>query len=213
MVDKLFSNGIDHSTVPWIVPGASIGIVGFNTSNSTCTKPYLFSYFSIALNTKSNCVFLACLVLPSVHDNRTPVSFIDKQEFRYTNNTVSDYFHLKTDLLFEETKVVRLWPHLSHRLLRPWLVSVVKVYIYTHAHTHKHKCTCTHIRTCLRLLSCSLLLCSLSAATFFTLSCNNTECIIYKDRTLIQVIKLNGTSIQCIHIYLASYLANLILTT
>ena len=43
-------------------------------------------------------------MLPSVHDDRTPVSFIDKQEFRYTNNTVSDYFHLKTDLLFEETK-------------------------------------------------------------------------------------------------------------
>ena len=43
-------------------------------------------------------------MLPSVHDDRAPVSFIDKQEFRYTNNTVSDYFHLKTDLLFEETK-------------------------------------------------------------------------------------------------------------
>ena len=43
-------------------------------------------------------------MLPGVHEDRTPVSFIDKQAFRYTNNTVSDYFQLKTDLLFEETK-------------------------------------------------------------------------------------------------------------
>ena len=43
-------------------------------------------------------------MLPSVHDDHARVSFIDKQTFRYTNNTVSDYFHLKTDLLFEETK-------------------------------------------------------------------------------------------------------------
>ena len=39
--------------------------------------------------------------LPSVHDDHARVSFI---AFRYTNNTVSDYFRLKTDLLFEETK-------------------------------------------------------------------------------------------------------------
>ena len=40
----------------------------------------------------------------SVHDNRARVSFINKQAFHCTNNTVSDYFHLKTDSLFEETK-------------------------------------------------------------------------------------------------------------
>ena len=55
-----------------------------------------------------------CLVL---HDDHTQVSFInDKQAFRYSNNMVSDYFHLKM-INFEETKVVRLLPHLSHRLL------------------------------------------------------------------------------------------------
>ena len=43
-------------------------------------------------------------MFPSVHDDRARVSFIDKQAFRYTNNTVSDYFHLKTDLLFKESK-------------------------------------------------------------------------------------------------------------
>ena len=37
---------------------------------------------------------------------------------QYYNNTVSGYFHcLKTDV--RSQKVVRLWPHLSHRLLRP----------------------------------------------------------------------------------------------
>ena len=61
-------------------------------------------------------------MLPSVHDDRAQVSFInDKQAFHYTNNTVSDYFHLKTDLLLKRQKVVRLLPHLSHRLLRPCL--------------------------------------------------------------------------------------------
>ena len=41
-------------------------------------------------------------MLPSVHDDRARVSFInDKQTFCYTNNTVSDYFHLKTGLLLE----------------------------------------------------------------------------------------------------------------
>ena len=40
----------------------------------------------------------------SVHDAHARVLFIDKQAFNYTNNTASDYFHLKTDLLFEETK-------------------------------------------------------------------------------------------------------------
>ena len=43
-------------------------------------------------------------MLPSVYDDHAPVSFMDKQAFRYTNNTISNYFHLKTDLLFEETK-------------------------------------------------------------------------------------------------------------
>ena len=58
-------------------------------------------------------------MLPSVHDDCTRVSFInDKQAFRYTNNMVSDYFHLKTNLLLKRQKVVRLLPHLSHRLLR-----------------------------------------------------------------------------------------------
>ena len=82
------------------------------STSSVLTRPtaraqshnYLFSYLSIALNIKDNFVFLACLVFPSVHDDRARVSFIDKRVFRYTNNTVSDYFHLKTDLLFEETK-------------------------------------------------------------------------------------------------------------
>ena len=38
-------------------------------------------------------------MLPSVHNDCTRLLFInDKQAFRYTNNTVSDYFHLKTDL-------------------------------------------------------------------------------------------------------------------
>ena len=65
-------------------------------------KAIPFSYLSIALNTKGNCIFLAYLILPSVHDDRSQaVTFInDKQVFRYNNNTVSDYFHLKT----EETK-------------------------------------------------------------------------------------------------------------
>ena len=43
-------------------------------------------------------------MFPTVHDDRARVSFIDKQAFRYTNNMVSDYFQLKTDLLFEESK-------------------------------------------------------------------------------------------------------------
>ena len=44
-------------------------------------------------------------MLPSVHDDRARVSFInDKQAFCYTNNTVSNYFHLKTDFTFEVTK-------------------------------------------------------------------------------------------------------------
>ena len=74
----------------------------------------------IPLNTKGNCIFLAYLVLPSVHDDHARVSFInDKQAFRYTINTVSDYFHLKTDLLLKGQKVVRLLPHLLHRLLHP----------------------------------------------------------------------------------------------
>ena len=69
-------------------------------------KAISFSYLSIiALNTKGNCIFWAYLVLPSVHDDRARfLSINDKQAFCYTNNTVSDYFHLKTDLLLKETK-------------------------------------------------------------------------------------------------------------
>ena len=44
-------------------------------------------------------------MLPSVHDDHPRVSFInDKQAFRYTNNMVSDYFHLKTGLLLKSKK-------------------------------------------------------------------------------------------------------------
>ena len=44
-------------------------------------------------------------MLPSVHDDHARVSFInDKQALRYTNNTVSDYFYLKTDLLLKRQK-------------------------------------------------------------------------------------------------------------
>ena len=61
-----------------------------------------------------------------VHDDCTRVLFInDKLAFHYTNNTVSDYFHLKTDILLKRQKVVRLLPHLSHRLLRPCMMIMV----------------------------------------------------------------------------------------
>ena len=42
------------------------------------------------------------------------VSLKMKQAFCSTNNAISNYFHLETDLLMKKQKVVRLWPHLLH---------------------------------------------------------------------------------------------------
>ena len=58
-----------------------------------------------------------------LYDNHTrAIINLEKPAFCNTNNTVSDYFHLKTDFIMNKRqKVVRLWPHLSHCLLCPCL--------------------------------------------------------------------------------------------
>ena len=67
-----------------------------------------------------------------------------------TNNTVSDYFHFKTDFLINKRqKVVRLWPYLLHHLLFPcsyqkslYCKFKIKLLVfYKHVYTLKYSIT------------------------------------------------------------------------